>query len=186
MVDYAGTEDRLLLSIGEMARGVKDNDYNTLSSVLDKDDTCASISDTVKKLFHKDAALDAITSRQTVVPVVSDDFSEHRESMDSNRRVEILSNVTPLRDEGDGLRNIVSVMPSVLGGRKPIPLVDEPEAFLHSSYSLEMGKLLVSDGIEHAHDSNGWLGKPMDFIASQGEQELWNNVVVKAYFDFVA
>ena len=61
-----------------------------------------------------------------------------------------------------------------------------------SSYGLfilssgEMESLFVSDGIEHAHDSNDWLGKAMNFIASQSEQELWSNVVVKAYFDFVA
>ena len=141
-VDYAGTEDRLLLSIGEPARGVRDDSYNTLSAALDVDETCGSISETVKRLFHKDIALDNTTSRQVVIPVVSDDFSSYRNSNDSSEKLTVMENATQLRNEGDGFRSYVTILLTVMGASKPILLVDEPEAFLHPTYAMELGKQL--------------------------------------------
>lgn len=141
-VDYAGTEDRLLLSIGEPARGVRDDSYNTLSAALDVDDTCSTISETVKRLFHKDIALDNTTSRQSVVPVVSDDFSSYRNSHDSAEKLTYMENATQLRNEGDGFRSYVTILLTVMGASKPILLLDEPEAFLHPTYAMELGKQL--------------------------------------------
>lgn len=141
-VDYAGTEDRLLLSIGEPARGVRDDSYNTLSGALDVDETCSTISETVKRLFHKDIALDNTTSRQSVVPVVSEDFSGYRNSHNSSVKLTYMQNATQLRNEGDGFRSYVTILLTVMGASKPILLVDEPEAFLHPTYALELGKQL--------------------------------------------
>ena len=141
-VDYTGTEDRLLLSIGEPARGVRDDSYNTLSAALDVDETCSSISETVKRLFHKDIALDNTTSRQVVIPVVSEDFSSYRNSHDSPEKLAYMENATQLRNEGDGFRSYVTILLTVMGASKPILLVDEPEAFLHPTYAMELGKQL--------------------------------------------
>ncbi len=141
-VDYAGTEDRLLLSTGEPARGVRDDSYNTLSAALDVDETCSTISETVKRLFHKDIALDNTTSRQSVVPVVSEDFSGYRNSHNSSVKLTYMQNATQLRNEGDGFRSYVTILLTVMGASKPILLVDEPEAFLHPTYAMELGKQL--------------------------------------------
>lgn len=141
-VDYAGTEDRLLLSIGEPARGVRDDSYNTLSAALDVDETCSTISETVIRLFHKDIALDNTTSRQSVVPVVSEDFSGYRNSHDSSEKLTYMQNATRLRNEGDGFRSYVTILLTVMGASKPILLLDEPEAFLHPTYAMELGKQL--------------------------------------------
>lgn len=141
-VDYAGTEDRLLLSIGEPARGIRDDSYNTLSAALDVDETCSTISETVKRLFHKDIALDNTTSRQSVVPVVSEDFSGYRNSHNSSVKLTYMQNATQLRNEGDGFRSYVTILLTVMGASKPILLLDEPEAFLHPTYAMELGKQL--------------------------------------------
>lgn len=55
------------------------------------------------------------------------------------RRLTILSKATPLREEGDGLRSFVSVLLSLMGRRKPVFLLDEPEAFLHPPYAAQDG-----------------------------------------------
>mgnify|MGYP004571765265 FL=1 len=141
-VDYAGTEDRLLLSIGEPARGIRDDSYNTLSAALDVNETCSTISETVKRLFHKDIALDNTTSRQSVVPVVSEDFSGYRNSHNSSVKLTYMQNATQLRNEGDGFRSYVTILLTVMGASKPILLLDEPEAFLHPTYAMELGKQL--------------------------------------------
>lgn len=143
MVDYVGTEDRLLFSIGDRAYGHRDNDYNILSSVLDYDPDCRAISSDIRDLFGKDIVLDALSSRQLVVPVVRDSFEEYRTTSDTPKKLEILEQSTPLSDEGDGFRSFVSVMLSVIGRKKPIFLLDEPEAFLHPPYARRMGELLA-------------------------------------------
>ena len=144
MVDYVGTEDRLLLSVGERAFGHRDNDYNILSSVLDYDPDCVAISADIYSLFEKDVVLDAVSSRQLVVPVVSDSFGEYRATSDTPKKLEILEKASRLSDEGDGFRSFVSVLLSVIGRNKPIFLLDEPEAFLHPPYARRMGELLMN------------------------------------------
>lgn len=131
MVDYVGTDDRLLFSLGDQARGCKDNDYNSLSSVLDSDPDCNGISKDVRELFHKDVVLDSVSSRQVVVPVVSESFDEYRAEKDMAKKLSILEHATPLYEEGDGFGSFVSILLSVIGRKKPIMLLDEPEAFLH-------------------------------------------------------
>lgn len=143
MVDYVGTEDRLLLSVGERAFGHRDNGYNILSSVLDYDPDCVAISADIYSLFEKDVVLDAVSSRQLVVPVVSDSFGEYRATSDTPKKLEILEKASRLSDEGDGFRSFVSVLLSVIGRNKPIFLLDEPEAFLHPPYARRMGELLA-------------------------------------------
>ena len=140
MVDYVGMDDRLLFSLSDQARGCKDNDYNSLSSVLDSDPDCNGISKVVRDLFHKDVVLDSASSRQVVVPVVSESFDEYRAEKDMAKRLSILEHATPLYGEGDGFKSFVSVLLSVIGRKKPSMLLDEPGAFLHPRMPKEWGR----------------------------------------------
>lgn len=145
-VSYSGTDERLILSIGEPARGIGNDSYNTLSSALDADPYLSSISGIVTRLFGKDVILDAKTNRQIITPLVSDDFSEYRDSISGTQAPDYskLSSSTPLSDEGDGMRSFVAVLISLLGNKKPVYLLDEPESFLHPPYAFEMGKEIAS------------------------------------------
>ena len=145
-ISYSGTDDRLLLSIGEPARGLEDDSYNTLSSALDVDPYLYSISDRLKELFNKDVILDVTSNRQIIVPRVSKDFSGYRDSITGTKAPDnsILFDSTPLSDEGDGLRSFVAVLISLLGNKKPVYLLDEPESFLHPPFAFEMGKGIAS------------------------------------------
>lgn len=145
-VSYSGTEERLVLSIGEPARGLDNCDYNTLSAALDTDPYLYSISDTVMSLFGKDVILDVSSNRQVVRPLVSASFSEYRESVSGTHAPDNtqLSNASPLSEEGDGFRSFVSVLVSILGNKKPVYLLDEPESFLHPPFAFEMGKKIAA------------------------------------------
>ena len=145
-VNYSGTEDRLLLSAGEPARGVGSNEYNTLSSVLDIDPYLSGLSHKIKSLFDKDVILDSTTDRQVVVPLVNDDFADYRKSVSGECAPDstMLNGAKPLREEGDGFRSFVAVLLSLLANRKPVYLLDEPEAFLHPPYAYEMGCEIAS------------------------------------------
>lgn len=145
-VGYSGTEDRLLLASGEPARGVASSDYNTLSSALDVDPLLSSISNTTKALFNKDVILDVVTDRQKVSPIVCPDFSEYRNSVSGSHAPDSskLANATKLSEEGDGFKSFVSVLLSIIGNKKPVYLLDEPEAFLHPPFAMEMGHEIAS------------------------------------------
>lgn len=165
MVDYVGTEDRLLMSVGDQAYGINDDNYNSLSSAYDTDPDCESIASEITTLFNRDVVLDASTSRQRIVPVVSDSFGEYRgASQDMPRRLTILSNATPLREEGDGLRSFVSVLLSLMGRRKPVFLLDEPEAFLHPPYARRMGEILGKNFIENESLNNVFISTHSSFL----------------------
>lgn len=143
LVDYSGTEDRLLLSIGQQARGVLDSEYNMLSSALDNDPDCTSFSDDARGLFHRDVVLDGMTSRQVIVPRTAEDFSDYRRSADARERVDILSSANPLSREGDGMRGFVTLFLSLVGSDKPILLIDEPETFLRPPHAMRTGRLIA-------------------------------------------
>ena len=165
MVDYVGTEDRLLMSVGDQAYGINDDNYNSLSSAYDTDPDCESIASEITTLFNRDVVLDASTSRQRIVPVVSDSFEEYRGAFqDMPRRLTILSNATPLREEGDGLRSFVSVLLSLMGRRKPVFLLDEPEAFLHPPYARRMGEILGKSFIENESLNNVFISTHSSFL----------------------
>ena len=74
------------MSIGEPARGLLNDDYNTLSSVLDSDLLLVGISEKCRTLFHKDVILDNQTNRQVITPRTSLSFEDYRESMRQGRR----------------------------------------------------------------------------------------------------
>lgn len=165
MVDYVGTEDRLLMSVGDQAYGIHDDNYNSLSSAYDIDPDCESIASEITTLFNRDVVLDASTSRQRIVPVVSDSFEEYRGAhRDMQRRLTILTNATPLREEGDGLRSFVSVLLSLMGRRKPVFLLDEPEAFLHPPYARRMGEILGKNFIESESLNNVFISTHSSFL----------------------
>lgn len=142
-VDYSGVDDRLLISAGQQARGVMDNEYNALSAALDADPDCLSFCKEARELFHRDVVLDGVTSRQSIVPRTSDDFSGYRGSNDAKKRISALIEAKPLSREGDGLRGFASLFLSIAGSGKPILLIDEPEAFLHPPHALRTGELIA-------------------------------------------
>lgn len=152
LVDYLGTDDRLILTVGEPARGILDQDYNMLSSLCDKDFTLESISRIVMEAFDRDVILDDRTSRQTIVPRTSSDFSELRKRLrgdlgdgdSAGNALKKLSESTPMREEGDGLRSFAAVMMFLMASSKPVLLIDEPESFLHPPQARLLGKAIVN------------------------------------------
>ena len=153
------------MSVGDQAYGINDDNYNSLSSAYDTDPDCELIAPEIMPLFNKDVVLDANTSRQRIVPVVSDSFKEYRDNPhDMPRRLTILSEATPLREEGDGLRSFVSVLLSLAGRHKPVFLLDEPEAFLHPPYARRMGEILGNQFAENNSLNNVFISTHSSFL----------------------
>ena len=101
---------------------------------------------TVKTTFGKEIALD-FSVLQKIEFRVSDDFSSL--PPDPREALPVLSAAEKLDDQGDGIRSLVGVVTAVLAVKRPLFLIDEPEAFLHPPQAFRIGSFLA----EKANDS---------------------------------
>lgn len=66
-----------------------------------------------------------------------------RVSLDYIRELEKL---TPIQNQGDGMRSFLGVLLSTTVGHESVLLIDEPEAFLHPPQARHLGNFLVTEG----------------------------------------
>jgi hypothetical protein len=55
----------------------------------------------------------------------------------------ILSKYEKIDDQGDGIKSFVATVLALLLVKRPITLIDEPEAFLHSPQALKLGEFIA-------------------------------------------
>ena len=151
LVNYCGTSERPLLAYGQRRFGPKDNDTNLLSTIQYDTDLLDGLSTTAKRLFGLDVLLDTETSNIAHF-IVGDSFEEYRNS--AKRDSSYLSQLERgihLKDVGDGIKGFVATYVILKRGKRPIVLIDEPEAFLHPNQAYELGKIIgesLAEGIQ--------------------------------------
>jgi putative ATPase len=62
---------------------------------------------------------------------------------DSRKKIEELKKFEDLNDQGDGIRNAVAILASLIVNEHSLFLIDEPEAFLHPPQARILGKNIV-------------------------------------------
>lgn len=70
------------------------------------------------------------------------DGIEDRASLSYVRKIEALS---PIHEQGDGMRSFAGIFMALHTGLETILMIDEPEAFLHPPQARHMGHMLASD-----------------------------------------
>lgn len=53
-----------------------------------------------------------------------------------------LSSYPLLDTQGDGIRSVLGIISAIVAVKKPIILLDEPEAFLHPPQALQLGEII--------------------------------------------
>ena len=53
-----------------------------------------------------------------------------------------LARYAVLDDQGDGIRSVLGIITAIIALKKPIILLDEPEAFLHPPQALQLGRII--------------------------------------------
>lgn len=53
-----------------------------------------------------------------------------------------LSSFPLLDTQGDGMRSVLGIVSAIVSVKKPIILLDEPEAFLHPPQALQLGEVI--------------------------------------------
>lgn len=96
----------------------------------------------VKKVFNVSVRLD-VSELGKIGIRVGDDFSAV--PLDP-RDARVALQALPLLDEqGDGLKSFVTTLLILRTSRRPVILLDEPEAFLHPPQALEIGRLIAEE-----------------------------------------
>lgn len=130
LVNYLGTEDRLLLSLGEHYYGRLDSETNYLSSTVMNEALYEQLSEETLRQFGKRVYPDIHSSGGALLlrTCVSRDYDFATDGY--------------LRDEGDGFRSFVITFLTVFGSDRPVLLLDEPEAFLHPPQARRLGEII--------------------------------------------
>lgn len=160
LVNYCGTSERPLLAYGQKRFGPKDSETNLLSTIQYDADLLDGLSTTTKRLFGLDVLLDTETSNIAHF-IVGDSFEDYRNSAkrDSSYLPQLERGIH-LKDVGDGIKGLVATYVILKSGKRPIVLIDEPEAFLHPNQAYELGKIIGESQAERiqifvsTHSSN--------------------------------
>ena len=128
LVNYMGTEERLLFSVGSQYRGYLDSDSNFLSTTVSDAALYEKLSEETLAQFGR-AVYPDIESRGGIVSL--------RSSCGEKSKADPF-----LKDEGDGLRSFVATYLALSGGSRPLLLLDEPEAFLHPPQARRLAQII--------------------------------------------
>lgn len=141
-VTYLNTDNRLKMAMSQpvqqnlQERGPK-NVLETLyvsgSTSVEKVRSC------IKKIFGKDIFLSPYNLGSLEYRIGSD-FSVV--SANPQEAFKQLLSYPLLDSQGDGMRSVLGIISAIVSVKKPIILIDEPEAFLHPPQALQLGEII--------------------------------------------
>lgn len=149
LVTYLNTDNRLKLAMGQpvqrdlQKRGAK----NVLEALyVAGPEATQKVRGCIRNIFNTDIYLD--TSNLGMIQYrVGKDFSSIPENQQA--AFEKLTNHEILDNQGDGLRSVAGMLTAIVALKKPIILLDEPEAFLHPPQALQLGEI-ISDLVDES------------------------------------
>ncbi|SDW04946.1 ATP-dependent endonuclease [Pseudomonas sp. NFACC08-1] len=94
----------------------------------------------VREAFKKDIRLD-FSSLRKILLRIGDDLSSA--PVDAREALGYYEHVDKLDDQGDGIRSFVATILTLLVGKRPVLLLDEPEAFLHPPQAFRLGEVIA-------------------------------------------
>lgn len=142
LVTYLNTDNRLKLAMSQQVqqklneRGAK----NVLEALYVSGSTSSeTVRTCIYKIFGKDIFLNSF-NLGTLEFKVGDDFS--RVPKNPQEAFKYLLSYPLLDTQGDGIRSVVGMVSAIVSVKKPVILLDEPEAFLHPPQALQLGEII--------------------------------------------
>lgn len=149
MITYLNTDNRLKLAMSQTVQ--KDLQNRGPKNVLEALyvaglESTMKVRQCIKRIFNTDVYLD--TSNLGMIQYrVGTDFSPIPEN--SQVAYKELIQYPLLDGQGDGLRSVLGMISALVSLKKPIILLDEPEAFLHPPQALQLGEI-ISDLVDES------------------------------------
>ena len=142
LITYLNTDNRLKLAMSQPVqqnlhkRGAK----NVLEALyISGSSSAETVRECIRKIFGIDIFLNPF-NLGTLEFKVGEDFS-----LISNNTQEAFDQLSgyPLLDtQGDGIRSVLGMISAIVSVKKPVILLDEPEAFLHPPQALQLGEMI--------------------------------------------
>ena len=149
LVIYLNTDNRLQLA---MSKPVKENlqkrgAQNLLEVLyLSGSKTTEKVQEYIKDIFETDIYLNSANLGTLEVKVNHTLPQPNGNSQDIYKQLE---NYPLLDEQGDGIRSAFGIISAIISNKRPIILLDEPEAFLHPPQALQLG-LIISELIDES------------------------------------
>ena len=142
LITYLNTDNRLRMAMSRPVqqdlqnRGAK----NVLEALyISGADSTEMVRQCIKKIFDKDILLSPF-NLGTLEYKIGTDFSSI--SHNPQEAFKQLSPFPLLDTQGDGMRSVLGIVSAIVSVKKPIILLDEPEAFLHPPQALQLGEII--------------------------------------------
>lgn len=142
-VTYLNTDNRLKLAMGQQVQ--KDLQNRGAKNVLEAlyisgTESTEKVRNCIKSIFDDtDVYLDS-SNLGMLQYRVGKDFSSIPENPQAAFKE--LARYAVLDDQGDGIRSVLGIITAIIALKKPIILLDEPEAFLHPPQALQLGRII--------------------------------------------
>ena len=140
-VTFLNTDNRLKLAAAQPVQNLEKNGVkNVLEALyLAGAEPTFKVRENAKAIFNTDLYVDT-SNLGTIQYKVGKDFSGISENTQKSHSE--LSPYPLLDTQGDGLRSAVGIISALTAVKKPIILMDEPEAFLHPPQALLLGEMI--------------------------------------------
>lgn len=141
LVTYLNTDGRLNLASSKQVQNLRTQGAKNVLETLFISGVEAT--DTVRKniqnIFATDVHLDTSNLGMLQYKVGKDLSSISENTQTAYKQLE---NYPLLDDQGDGLRSALGIISALVSIKKPIILLDEPEAFLHPPQAMQLGAII--------------------------------------------
>lgn len=142
LITYLNTEERLKLANRQKSHGISQGPNNLLELLYVTDERdFDKINHFTQDIFQKKVLLSPFNPGMLELKI-NDDFA-NMETERPQKAYKLLKAVPVLDKQGDGVRSAIGIIAAlVCSEKKPIILLDEPEAFLHPPQVLQIGAIL--------------------------------------------
>lgn len=141
LVTFLNTDNRLKLAMSQPVQNIHQKGAkNVLEALyLSGRESTEKVREIIKDIFNVDIYLDP-TNLGMLQCKVGNNFSQIPSNpQDAYKQLQTY----PLLDnQGDGIRSIFGIITAIVSIKKPIILLDEPEAFLHPPQALKLGAII--------------------------------------------
>lgn len=143
MVAFLSTENRLQLVKESPSSGHLQEMANVLQALYSAGTSTEKyIRQMGKQGFNQEIALDFTTLKSLLIRL-GDNFNEI--PPDPRDAALIINQYEKLDEQGDGIRSFVGILITLLGLKRNLFLIDEPEAFLHPPQAFRIGQFIAGD-----------------------------------------
>jgi len=142
LVSYLNTDNRLKLALSQAVKQdlQKRGPKNVLEALYESGSTATeTVQKCIRDIFDVDVFLNPYNLGTLEFRVGQDFSTVSKNPQDAFKQ---LADYQLIDIQGDGIRSVLGIISAIVSAKKPVILLDEPEAFLHPPQALLLGEII--------------------------------------------